>query len=187
MRQDSKFDDAPLASRRSPSGGRTPARNCNLYSSAYMCNLSPAANHELAFGADRGSLVTVHYSPITTFLIDTLAIRIALKSFHCSAALHSNRHSSGARRLHQDMAGSRSADRKVLVSKSHTIGRSGVQRSPITTHQSLITAFLVASREAHLKRKSSSKLPFSHTNSTLFGHGEPWCYPFKTALGREFS
>jgi glycosyltransferase 2 family protein len=36
---------------------------------------------------------TVCSSPITPFLIDTLAIRIASKSLHCIAALHSNRHS----------------------------------------------------------------------------------------------
>jgi hypothetical protein len=133
------------------------------------------------------SPITNHHSQITAFLINTPAIRIAPKSFHCNAALHSNRHSSGAWGLHRGRAGYRNADRKVPVSKGHTIRRSGIQRSPVAIHQSQITAFPIASAEARPTRKNNSKLPFSHTNSTLFGCADPRCYPSKIALGREFS
>jgi hypothetical protein len=51
-------------------------------------------------------LFTNHQSPITAFLIDTPAIRNALKSFNCSRNVHSNRHSSGHLRLHQTWADS---------------------------------------------------------------------------------
>jgi hypothetical protein len=195
MRQDSKFDGAPITSRRSPLGGRTPAHNSNLYSSAYTCYLSSVANHEIEFGAGGGSLVANHDSPITAFLIDTLAIRITPKSFHCNAALHSNRHSSGASRLHQNWAFPLGVGRDLVTSKADKPTLSTVEWSParhergrrVTTHQSLIALFLTASAEPHPKLKNSSKLPFSHTNSTLFVSGKPRCYPSKIALGREFS
>ena len=51
-----------------------------------------------------GRLITNHQSLITAFLIDTPAIRIAPKSFNCITSTHSNRHSSGAWRLHKSCA-----------------------------------------------------------------------------------
>jgi hypothetical protein len=48
--------------------------------------------------------ITDQESRITAFLIDTPAIRIAAKSFHCTADLHSNRHSSGTLGLQHDEA-----------------------------------------------------------------------------------
>src|ERR1700722_5685496 len=48
-----------------------------------------------------------HDSPITNhnaFLIDTPAIRIAPNPFACNTQVRSNRHSSGASRLHQNCA-----------------------------------------------------------------------------------
>jgi hypothetical protein len=48
--------------------------------------------------------ITTHHSPITAFLIDTPAIRIAPKSCACIVAAHSNRHSSGALELHHNRA-----------------------------------------------------------------------------------
>jgi hypothetical protein len=55
---------------------------------------------------------TNHYSPITTFLIDTLAIRNALNPFRCIADVHSNRHSSGPLKLHHHCAGSENRSRR---------------------------------------------------------------------------
>jgi hypothetical protein len=51
-----------------------------------------------------GSLIVDRQSRITAFLIDTPAIRIVAKSFHCIADSHSNRHSSRASEVHYDGA-----------------------------------------------------------------------------------
>jgi hypothetical protein len=59
--------------------------------------------------------ITNHNSLIIAFLIDTLAIRIGPKSFNYTASLHSNRHSSGAWKLHQNCADSPSRGRQCFL------------------------------------------------------------------------
>jgi hypothetical protein len=49
---------------------------------------------------DGGSPITDRHLPITAFLINTLAIRIAPKPIDCIANVHSNQHSSGAQDSH---------------------------------------------------------------------------------------
>jgi hypothetical protein len=92
-------------------------------------------------------------SLITAFLIDTLAIRITPKSFHCIAASRSNRHSSDPRKLHKNCA----AD-SVVTARSTS-----------------------ESEQTRAKSKTVGKLPFSHTFSTLFHYAEPQCYPLESA------
>jgi hypothetical protein len=60
----------------------------------------------------KASPIISHYSPITAFLIDTLAIRNASKSFSHITNARSNRHSSGASNLHENWtsSGNRPAD-----------------------------------------------------------------------------
>ena len=65
---------------------------------------SSASSHNLASHRVAESPITNHHSRITAFLIDTLAIRIALKSLACMADEHSNRHSLGASKVHQNCA-----------------------------------------------------------------------------------
>jgi len=108
------------------------------------------------------SLVSFHSNfpspPITPFLIDTPAIRITPNSFQCIAELHSNRHSSDPRTSHQNCKSSLSAGRPT--------SKSGQGRPEL---------------------KATSKLPFSHTFSTLFRSAEPQCYPLESASWSGFS
>ena len=67
-----------------------PARSGSVFSSTSSLSFIPSTSHVTS------SPITNHESLITVFLIDTPAIRIAPKSFHCSVAMRSNRHSSGA-------------------------------------------------------------------------------------------
>src|ERR1700722_12561388 len=86
MRQQLKFNDTPQlpwrnVERRSPIGGG------KFYCCVDALPVPSVANQRPP--------ITTYKSLITAFLIDTPAIRIAPKSFHCFADLHSNRHSSG--------------------------------------------------------------------------------------------
>jgi hypothetical protein len=56
-----------------------------------------------------------HNSLITAFLIDTLAIRVGLKSFNCNTQVHSNRHSSEPWKLHHNCAYAPSRGREFFL------------------------------------------------------------------------
>jgi hypothetical protein len=113
----------------------------------------------VSFQSDISSPPVANYhSPITAFLIDTPAIRITPNSFQCIAELHSNRHSSDPRTSHENC--------KSSLSTVRTTSKSG---------------------QARTKLKTTGKLPFSHTFSTLFGCAEHQCYPLESAPWRGFS
>jgi hypothetical protein len=66
-------------------------------------NTDPMCQRAVNYTCARAELrvsVTNHSSPVTTFLIDTPAIRNTPKSCDCIVSLNSNRHASGACKLH---------------------------------------------------------------------------------------
>lgn len=93
MRQELKFGGTPFVSRRYMSGrqgilARPSAQTFLPLVPGFCCSAGDPV------------------PKMATFLIDILAIRIAPKSCHCIAGVHSNRHSSGPLRLHHSWADS---------------------------------------------------------------------------------
>ena len=84
---------------------------------------SGSTNHQLALSTAEGSLPCPEWCRRVTnrneLLIDTLPIRIKLKSFNCTIGAHSNRHSPESLTLHQSGAVSGDRSAKIGTEQAH--------------------------------------------------------------------
>jgi hypothetical protein len=112
----------PALGRRTSLGFRFAADTASGPSDVRSRRGSQFTNHQLALGAAEGSLLTNH----NEFLIDTLPIRIARKSFVSIIGARSNRHSPESLKLHQNWTDFDNRGSNSEVAKAHF--RAGVRQ-----------------------------------------------------------